>query len=161
MSLQYIIDGYNLTNHPLFSKNHKKSEDSRGALLESITKNRLTGSVKNEVIVVFDGFPGSPFPQYKYSSCAIQIVFSKEETADEKIKKMVEYSDNRKNIIVVSDDKEIKLSVKMLGATSLGVEEFFGSKGKAQRKTIDLVKPELNYSQISKINQELKKRWLG
>jgi len=142
----------------LFSQNHRKLKDPREAILRLITKNRLTGSTKNKVIVVFDGFPDASF--YRQDPCAIQIIYSREETADEKIKKIVESSDNPRNIIVISDDKEIRLSVRALRANPLGVGDFLGSKDKVQRKIQDIVKPELNYSQVSKINQELKKLWL-
>ncbi len=73
---------------------------------------------------------------------------------------MVEASKNPKNIVVVSDDREIKFFVKSVGARSIGVEEFIHPEGKPQRKKEDLIKSELNFSQISKINQELKALWL-
>ena len=52
MSLQYVIDGYNLINHRLFIPTDKRTKDSRIALLELIRIKKLCGSPANEVIVV-------------------------------------------------------------------------------------------------------------
>jgi predicted RNA-binding protein with PIN domain len=159
MSLQYIIDGYNLINHPLFAKNHKKRVGIQIALLEFIRGKRLTGSLKNRVIVVFDGY--FEFPGQQDNPYGIRVIFSQEETADEQIKKLVEASVQPRNIVVVSDDKEVRFTAKALGASALGIEEFMeAKKTAAQQKKPDMLKPELNYTQIAKINQELKKRWL-
>lgn len=161
MSLHYIIDGYNIINHPLFAKNHKKViKDSRKALLEFIRIRRLCGSPKNKITVVFDGH--SNITELKQNDNNINVIFSKKETADEKIKKIVgKPLGNAKNIVVVSDDKDIRFFVKALGARSIGIEEFIGAKEKPIAcQDSDSIKPELNYSQIQKINQELKKIWL-
>jgi predicted RNA-binding protein with PIN domain len=159
MSLQYLIDGYNLINHPLFQSTHKDTVDSRLALLALISIKRLTGSSKNRITVVFDGYPATT--QARYVDSNINVIFSRKISADDKIKNIVEESANRRNIVVVSDDKEIKFMVRALGARSMGVEEFINAKEKSkscQKK--DLLKPELNYSQIHEINQELSKIWL-
>ena len=75
---------------------------------------------------------------------------------------MVEASGNPKNVIVVSDDKEIKFFTKAIGAKVVSVEEFMGSKEKLKQKKEqeDTLKLELTYSQMHKINQELRKIWL-
>ncbi|MFA5411253.1 MAG: NYN domain-containing protein [Candidatus Omnitrophota bacterium] len=159
MSLRYIIDGYNLINHPLFSQRHKQSEDPRHAVLTFIKTRRLTGSPKNSISVVFDGYP--PSASAADADAGIDVVFSRKINADDKIKNMVEESSGRKNIIVVSDDKEIKFMAESLGAHSLGIEEFIQAKEKPEKRPKDdLIKPELNYSQIHKINQELRRIWL-
>ena len=90
----------------------------------------------------------------------IDVVFSREETADAKIKRMVEASKIPGNIAVVSDDREVQFFIKSAGARAIGVEEFINPPKKTQPKNEDLIKPELNYSQISRINQELKALWL-
>ncbi|TRZ93932.1 hypothetical protein D4R78_07360 [bacterium] len=159
MSLQYIIDGYNLINHPLFAQDHKKRVNIQIALLEFIREKRLTGSLKNRVIVVFDGY--FEFSGQKDNPYGIQVIFSQEETADEKIKKLVEASDQPRSIAVVSDDKDIRFSVRAFGAKTISIEKFIEvKKDNPQEKKQDMLKAELNYTQIAKINQELKKRWL-
>ena len=187
MSLLYIIDAYNTINHNAFSPIRKKInpvrntrilgvenkisngvKDPQRALLEFIENQRLGKKSKSKITVVFDGYP--KVSVQKLDEADINIVFSKEETADTRIKRMVEASKNPKNIVVVSDDREIKFFIKSIGASSIGVEEFINPapvrrggvnpEEKPQREKEDLIKPELNFSQISKINQELKALWL-
>ena len=160
MSLQYIIDGYNVAKHPS-TYLPKKMRDIRTALVEFIRLGRLCGSNKNKITIVFDGYPDSSFLGQPHEP-HVTIIFSGEATADEKIKRLVENAANAKNIIVVSDDKEIQFIIKAIGAKSLGVEEFIGVKKKpAHHVTIDeSLKFDLNYSQVEKINKELKGIWL-
>lgn len=119
----------------------------------------MTGSLKNKVAIVFDGYPdaSAQIPEDK----SLGVIFSRRVSADEKIKMLVEETANRKNIIVVSDDREIKYTVNSLGAHALGVDEFFLAKEKAGKtRKNELIKPELNYSQMHKINEELSRIWL-
>ena len=158
MSLLYIIDAYNTINHTQFSPIRKKTKDPQRALLEFIKNRRWGKDSKSKITVVFDGYPKVSAQNLEKTD--INVVFSREETADARIKRMVETSKNPKNIVVVSDDREIKFFIKSIGARSIGVEEFINPEEKPQRKKEDLIKPELNFSQISKINQELKALWL-
>jgi len=168
MSLQYIIDGYNVINHPLFKSTHSKIKEPQIALLEFIKTKKLCGSPNNKVIVVFDGYFNTA--ELKQSGSDIKVVFSREETADEKIRKISQAQGNTKNIVVVSDDKEISLFIKAISARSMSVSQFIdpssrskksvNPSGKQTKWERELLKTELNYSQIEKINQELKKRWL-
>jgi predicted RNA-binding protein with PIN domain len=159
MPLHYIIDGYNILHHPDLASANKKIQDPKAALIEFIKINRLTGSLKNKVTLVFDGYPDA---SGKSSDDAnIEVIFSRYESADERIKGMVENSSGRKNIIVVSDDREIIFCVKAAGASCLGVEEFTRpSLRPAHLQKTDTRKAELSYGQIQKINQEFKKIWL-
>jgi predicted RNA-binding protein with PIN domain len=163
MSLLYIIDGYNIINHTQFIHAHKKIRNPQRALLELIKTQRLTGSSKNKIVVVFDGYPD--LSSKNLNKCDIEVVFSRKETADARIKRMVEALGNPANTMVVSDDKEIKFFVKAAGARSVSVEDFINpvSKQEVNRlrsKEKDLLKPELSYTQIDRINQELKAIWL-
>ena len=159
MSLQYVIDGYNLINHQLFIPANKRGKDSRIALLELIRIKKLCGSPANKVVVVFDGYPDTD--SLEEFDSRIDVVFARDQTADERIKRIVENSVNPKNIKVVSDDKEIRFVVKSLGAIAVSIEDFLGrGKNSAPGGQEEPLKPELTYSQIHKINQELKKIWL-
>lgn len=161
MSLHYIIDGYNIIKHPKFNLS-KKIKDKRIALLEFIRNKKRCGSSKNKITVVFDAYPG-PLNLKQFGS-KINVIFTKHMTADEKIKRMVEESANPKNIVVVSDDKEISFFVKSVGACSLCIEKFINpvrvDRDYKKKQKEDLIKAELTYSQIEKINQELRKIWL-
>lgn len=159
MSLQYVIDGYNIINHPEFAHKYKQSLNPQIALSILIKTKKLTGSAKNKVFIVFDGYPPSGFNPDE--AIGAEIIFSRKISADEKIKRIVEESAQRKNIVVVSDDKGIKLMIKGLGSQWLGVGDFLGVNKKDRHpKEKDLLKQELNYSQIDAINKELGKLWL-
>ncbi len=168
MSLTYIIDGCNLTSHVRFPRSNKNSKDSRRALLELIKIKRLAGSPRNKITVVFDGYPN--LSSKNLDEFDINVIFSRKETADARIKQIVQTQGNPRNVVVVSDDKQIKFFIKSAGARSMGVEEFIqpaskqagriGSKKKLQDEERDLIKTELSYTQMDKINQELKAIWL-
>lgn len=163
MSLQYIIDGYNLINHPIFiRRSNKKIKNRRAALLDLIKSARLSGSPKNKVIVVFDGYPDSNDSQEagSLSDSAVSVVFSRSQTADERIKKIAEKFFNPKNTIMVSDDKELRMCIKSLKGKVLGVEEFICSKETPAQNKDNEPKVELSFTQKDRINQELKKLWL-
>jgi len=154
MSLIYLIDGYNLTNHPAFIRQlNKKISDKRSALLDLIKTKRLTGSPRNRVLVVFDG--------YGEISCE-EAVFSHDESADEKIMALLEKCAQPKNAVVVSDDREIKAFAKFKRAKAMSVEDFFAAapENKVRRAETDSTELKINYTQANKINQELRKLWL-
>lgn len=118
----------------------------------------MTGSPKNKVILVFDGYPDTREPLRLKTE--FEVIFSRKDSADERIKKMVEACGNPRNTVVVSDDKEIKFFVRSLGAIALGVEEFVIRKEKFKRQQDYSAKLQLSYSAMQKINQELRRVWL-
>jgi predicted RNA-binding protein with PIN domain len=157
MSLQYVIDGYNVINHRLFSRIAKKPRGSPASLIDSIKANNLCGSSKNKVAVIFDGY--SPAGYLEHPDSRFTIIFSQDRSADEIIKKLAEKATDKKNTLVVSDDREIIVFVRSCGIKITAVEDFIG-RHKAVLRQED-TKPELNYSQIAEINEELRKKWLG
>lgn len=160
MSLQYIIDAYNLINHPRF-RPQDKSVNIQYALANFIRFNKLCGSKNNEVILVFDGFPPAQGEIPKETGLA--CLFSQKKEADELIKKIVENSPQPKNIIVVSDDKEVRIISRFLHAKVCGVEEFIRAKENkpaSSARNSDSTDPKLTYSAMQKVNAELKKKWL-
>lgn len=163
MSLQYIIDAYNLINHPQFNPSSRGCSGVQGSLVEFIRMNRLTGSPKNKVIIVFDGYPkaGQDIPEEPGMLC----LFSRTIEADEKIMKLVEESAQRRNIIVVSDDRQVQMGARLLAAQTCGVKEFIcGKKNKGRPPSLGSEERDddkISYSKMQKINAELKKRWLA
>ena len=162
MSLQYIIDAYNIINHPRFRAAAKQSSSVQHALHDFIRLNKLSGSAKNIVVLVFDGYPaaGQSVPVGE----GVLWIYSRKIEADEKIKRLVEESAQPKNIIVVSDDRQVQLASKILHAQVCGVEEFIC--GKQRNKSLEAIESDegedaLTYAKIQKINVELKKRWLS
>jgi hypothetical protein len=161
MSLQYIIDAYNIINNPQFRPVSKSVLNVQQALADFIRFNKLAGSKNNKVILVFDGYPpvGQGVPEEEGLVC----LFSRKIEADELIKKIVEESAQPKNIIVVSDDKEVRLMSRFLHAQVCGVDEFIcGKKGGkfVLAGESDAADFKLSYSKMQKINAELKKKWL-
>ncbi len=159
MSLQFVIDGYNVVKHPLLNS-LTKTKDPKIALADLIKNNSLCGSINNRVIIVFDGYANDP--QINNLVNDVRLVFSCEAKADDTIKRMVESCKEPKNMVVVSSDNEIRNFVKSCGVSVLTVEEFL-QKPKKKRKILNgnpAYKSDLNYSQMSKINEELRKKWL-
>jgi len=152
------VDGYNVVKQaPVLAD--QPLREGRDTLLRWIDAQRPQGSVNNRVTVVFDGssehFGGS------WAGTA-EVIFTKNESADEHIKAMVEKSIVRSNVVVVSDDKGITLYVRSLGARIMGVKKFAAdlfdapsgpSSPKGRGKYISLAKAQ-------QINEELKKIWL-
>ena len=161
MSLHYIIDGYNVIKQtPSLTK--KSLKDSRLSLVKLIKEKRPQGSKNNEVTIVFDGKADLPYwPKEK--EIDINIVFTKNNTADDWIKNAVERTDGPRRIVVVSDDKQIRFYVRSLGAKVLGVKEFIKaaerSKGAKNAEPSDS-KIELSSVEAERITEELRKIWL-
>jgi len=162
MSLLFVIDGYNITNHRLFNSRPTRSKSPCFGLIQFIKSNRLLGSDKNKVILVFDGFLLKDDRQVQDSQ--FEIIYSGESSADAKIMKFIESSKNKPNLIVVSDDKEIVYFARVYAVKTQTVAEFIGQEKdenkKAMIKKAQESDDKLNYSQAHKINEELKKIWL-
>ncbi|MCM8772465.1 MAG: NYN domain-containing protein [Candidatus Omnitrophica bacterium] len=119
--MEYIIDGLNVIKTSYIKKFEKKSiEGGKEYLIDLLEKYRRKHP-KVEITVVFDGYPSS-FNIYRKSK--IKIIFSHEITADEKIREILESKKNKRNIFVVSDDRQISEFTKILGANIYGVKEF-------------------------------------
>ncbi|MFA4984215.1 MAG: NYN domain-containing protein [Candidatus Omnitrophota bacterium] len=158
MSLRFIIDGYNVIRHRSFPVNITGKTMPHQALLKYIRNNRLCGSAKNRVTVVLDGF--APAGRHSALLPSAEIVYSGEENADERIKGMVEESQDPRNLIVVSDDREIRFFVRSKGVKVLKVEDFITPRRIRIGSREELAKPELSTEELSFINEELRGLWL-
>ena len=121
MALHYLLDGYNII-HKIPGLDSKKLESQRENLIYLIQARSPQGSRKNAVTIVFDGQPG--FGGFDIAAKYPRVIFTSGETADDRIKKIVEQAKNKKNIVVVSDDKEIQFYVRSLGAKIMAVADF-------------------------------------
>jgi hypothetical protein len=155
MSLHYILDGYNIIRHEAY-RPRGRTNDPRYGLIAFVRDEELCGSAKNTVTIVFDGFSSG----FNYDDGRFRTVFSGDAKADEKIKVMIEASDRRKTIIVVSDDREIRGFAGIYGVKTERVEEFVGGRRSARRVDDESAKPELSYEKMHRINSELRARWL-
>ena len=157
MSLHYLLDGYNILKQ-ITAFRDLPLEDGRKGLLRWIDQARPQGSVNNQVTVVFDGHPD----HYGDSSQGeIRMIFSDGCSADDKIKRMVEEDSNRKNCVVVSNDKDIFIYARSLGARVMSVAAF---TSKCSRDVINAVSMKtrqdpggkyISLSHQEKINKEL------
>lgn len=161
MSLQFIIDGYNVVKHAAFTPPKKIHINEPELLLaETVKLEKLCGSTRNTVLLVFDGYPTGPYQKRPVEGS--EIIYSQEESADERIKKLAERAPNPKNVVVVSDDREIRLFVRSLGIKTVSVEQFlFSGKKRAIAQKTALYKADLTYSEMAAIDNELRKLWLG
>ncbi|RJP29107.1 MAG: hypothetical protein C4533_04725 [Candidatus Omnitrophota bacterium] len=162
MSLLYVIDGYNVLNHPAFKENSPKTcRDNKLVLINLIKNNSLTGSARNLAFLIFDGFPNMEDKNNLAEDYGhIKLFFSRQITADEYIKRIAEKLKYGNNLIVVSDDRQIRDFINSLGSKAMGVGEFINIKAKKPAEDDPGSKQELNYMQIKKINEELKGLWL-
>ena len=161
MSLHYLLDGYNIIKQvPALAA--LSLEDGRNSLAQWINVHRPQGSVNNAVTIVFDGrsdiFGGS-------SAVGLKVIFTSDESADDKIKAIVE-AGGKTNYVVVSNDKGIVLYARSLGAKILSVAEFMAAGApKGHRKTKngkDLpAGKHISLAQTDAINKEFSKLWLN
>ena len=147
--LLFIIDGFNLV-HKIASL--KSSSFPQRDLIHYINKNRLTGSRNNKVIIAFDG---KADPEAARSR-GVEVLFSGDRSADEVIKKRLEKIKNRSQVVVVSDDLEIRDAARAAGAKICRTADFIKKK---RKKEINEAK-EIDYSVQREITEELRKIWL-
>ena len=89
------------------------------------------------------------------------VIFSRSESADERIKKLLELIVNPKNAVVVSDDKEIKFFAGACRARTQSAQEFLSFVDELGRAKSEVPEEEISYTQMHKINEELRKLWLS
>ena len=149
--LWYIVDGWNIINKVLPLKTSLSPPQE---LISYIRRNRLTGSRNNKVTVVFDGKEWKDIYEREF-----EIIFTGEISADEVIKKKVEKYKHKKQIVVISDDRQIIEFIKREGATSQKIEEFVRKKKKNKKRNIS--EKEIDEALQNQITEELKKIWLN
>ena len=157
MSLHYLLDGYNILKQ-MAAFRDLPLEDGRHGFLRWIENMRPQGSVNNPVTVVFDGHPDhfGATPQGR-----IRVIFSDGCSADDTIKRMVEEDADPKNCVVVSNDKDIYIYARSLGAQVMSVSAFTSNKSfttKAQQH--DSGGKNISLSRQEKIKKEFSKIWL-
>ncbi|MBZ0165264.1 MAG: NYN domain-containing protein [Candidatus Omnitrophica bacterium] len=153
MSLHYLLDGYNIL-HQIPELLLLEIDQQRLVLVREIEKHQPHGSGRNKVTLIFDGRPGRAQP---ITSTAVTVIFSMDRSADDRIREMVQGSGQVKNMIVVTDDRELQYSVRASGAKVLSVREFMGRLRGTQVQTRG---KKLTQRQKDQINAELEDRWL-
>jgi predicted RNA-binding protein with PIN domain len=165
MSLHFLLDAYNII-YQLPELSRGNLEEQRDKLIAFVDAKRPQGSPKNAVTIVFDGRPGNSRPR---ASVSAKVIFSLDESADERILRLVDEAANRKSVIVVTNDRAVQYAARALGAKVIEAVAFMGkglerpskaagnAKGKQNRQ--DPPK-EISLTLESQINEELRSVWL-
>jgi len=115
----YIIDGNNLIGKiPEFFDIQKKDPQSSRVKLAYLVDNYFS-SRKAKVSLHFDGFPKDAI---KLSIA--KIIYSDNESADEKIKIQIEKSKNPKQLVVVTSDNNLAQFARVCSCTVLASDSF-------------------------------------
>ncbi|MFH1092918.1 MAG: NYN domain-containing protein [Candidatus Omnitrophota bacterium] len=160
MSLHYIIDGYNVIKQVTFLTGEKLRAGREG-LVQFIERYRPQGSKRNEITIVFDG--KAEVVGYSMKT-DIKIIFSRNESADDVIKRMIEKVSNPGQYVVVSDDKAVVFYCRSIGAKWIAVKDFIGNTGikKTPQKKSSYIpeSKELSQDIADKITENLRKLWV-
>ena len=115
----YIIDGNNLIGkiNSLSAVQKKDKQASREKLTHLI--DRFFATKKVAVTLNFDGFANE-----KIKSIKTKIVYSENLSADDKIKKQIESGKNKRSLVVVTSDNNIKEFAKVCGCEVISSEGF-------------------------------------
>ncbi len=151
--LLYIIDGFNLV-HKIPSV--KKSDIPQLELIHYIKNHKLTGSHNNKVVIIFDG----AFNLEAKREAGFEVIFSEERSADDLIKLRIDKIKSSKyplsEVIVVSDDREIRDYAKKQGAVSERAVDFI----EPAKKIVQEESKDISYPLQKEITDELRKIWL-
>ena len=115
----YVIDGNNVIGKikALKSLQQKDKQASREKLVFMIDNFLYNKKVK--CTIHFDGFEQTPI-----KSTICKIIYSNNQTADDKIKIQIEQTKNRKNLIVVTSDNNIRHFARICSSDILKSKEF-------------------------------------
>ena len=151
--LRYIIDGWNLI-HKLPSL--KSSAFAKRDFIKFIKKHSLAGSKNNKVTIVFDGKIDMDLVTCEKE---FEITFSDEKSADEIIQRKVARYKNKRELVVVTDDRQVQSRAKTEGANILSARNFLNKVGKQDKKDKSNSK-EISYKTQKEITDELRDIWL-
>ena len=117
--LTYIIDGNNLIGKIslLMNLQKKDKQASREKLIYML--DRYFFNKKSNVSLHLDGHPN-----IRINSSKMKIVYSENQTADEKIKKQISQSKSPRNINVVTSDSNLAQFAKVCSCKIISSEEF-------------------------------------
>ena len=110
--MSYLVDGNNVMGQRVGW--HRDKTGARRRLLEELARFVRAGGVS--VRVVFDGAPDDHFPDGA-SFMGVGVFYAERgSNADERIKRMVDASRERRTLIVVTSDRELAGYVRQSGA---------------------------------------------
>lgn len=157
--MRLIIDGYNIIRQIDFLKEREKIslENARSELIRILENFKMRENKHHKITLVFDGKEDINFSD-NYSS--IEIFYSKGEKADDLIKKIVEKEENKTDVFVATDDKEIKFFVRKFGVKILSAYELIKRINKSRKRAKKFFeKPDFSDTYFSNLSYELLKVW--
>lgn len=116
---KYLIDGNNLIGKIQSLSNLQKKDKQASREKLAFLVDRHFANKKLNVVLNFDGFANQPINVTK-----IKLVYSDNKSADEKIKKQIEIDKNKRNIVVISSDNNIREFAKVCGCEIMSSEDF-------------------------------------
>ena len=159
MSLHFVLDGYNIIKrNPSWQT--QPLIQARQTLLESIVRERLCGSPRNKVTIVFDSRNTTPEKQV---IGGIRMIFADRSYADEQILRLLEEAPNPKEMVVVTDDRELSCRARHRNARVIAVKEFIKPKTGSSRnrdKEDKFLAKTIEGVVASRITDELRRVWL-
>ena len=164
--MHFILDGYNMAMRlpELFKKSDALSfEPTREGLVQFLIRYRPQGNSKNRTTIVFDGYAALKVDWNQLRQEAIQIIFSEEESADDRIVSMIGEEGHSPQTLVVTDDRELSLRVRDRQAKVMTIQEFVEKIVEKHKKTEAVheePKKKLTAAEEQKITEELKKIWI-
>lgn len=162
MPQHLLIDGYNLIHKvPFLRDKLNVLEQARNRLVAWVQDYQPQGRTPNDVTIIFDG---SDEVFHSPDLSGIKVRFSRGEKADDLIKNIIRDALKPADMVLVSDDRQLCLDVKALGASYWSVDFFIQKMHQKQRKRITPMQTQ-DDKQISsfkqqQINEELKQKWL-
>ena len=122
MGKQLLVDGYNLLHQIPKIKQELDidAENARAQLLHRLSSYAQKNKLK--IIVIFDGHRTTNAPQKKY--LGVSVKYSKNESADAIIKRMVDTPRSSEKPLVITSDREIIDFARHCGAKSKTSQEF-------------------------------------
>jgi len=115
----YIIDGNNLIGKINFLHKLQKKDKQRGREKLAFMIDNYFHDKKAKVTIHFDGFKNLPIKINQAN-----IIYSDSKSADDKIKKQIELANNRKNLVVISSDRNIQEFARVCSCSIIRSEEF-------------------------------------
>jgi hypothetical protein len=140
-------------------------KNARSLFLKFIQETGVVGSLRNRVTVVFDAekslssTTSNFYHSYKFNP-QIKVIFTQDKTADELIIEILKSSSNPKNIVVVSDDNQLRFASRLYRAQLMNVKLFLEKANKFKIKVKKIDDEKLSISQQRQINKELERIWL-
>lgn len=153
--MEYIIDGYNLIKCSYLKKLEGFSaEHARQALFHILAKYRgKHPAVK--MTVVFDGLAS---PSVTNPPKGVHSVFSGTVSADDKIRKILETKKTGQPVTVVSDDRQVRMTARLLGKQFASTGDFLNLIDPLPKK--ETAKPaqgkSMSYRNLLRIEKELR-----